>query len=439
MNKRAMEAPRKGSFFFSRGKRLLALILVLVSLLQLFPMTAWAAWDGSGDSGGNAGAVTGDFKIYASDESNIVGYRFSIYDEAGEKMGHSVDYDMSQSYAAYRYYYTKSSDGTKDKKSHIDLYEDYLAYTKNPSLSVSLGTKHQVARSSSSVGPKDYTTYYIYGNTDLANYAPSEIGTWLEAGNADEVAKDCGASDFNADTDYVIVEPLFLACIEGTNYVLTVAELAVYQSISVAGARANAGYSDTDGWNYVEPVSTSANPYLAYIGRFTSGVFLRYLYAEKEYTGIFDTKPVTSSLQYTSVDGYTFMLPGYYKASSTGGVFNTAASILKYQVGMGVYTLAPESSTYTVNHYLMNANGTYPTTPTKTETGKGAVGSGFGFKQKIQKFSKLVLYKCEQMYYNPITTSGGRHNIRLRGSLICKGSEVFFVWNYEWMNWIREI
>lgn len=90
-------------------------------------MTAWAAWDGSGDSGGNAGSVTGSFKLYASDEANIVGYRFSVYDGDGNKMGHSVDYDFKQSYGAYRYYYMKTST-SMDKKSHIDLYRDYLDF-----------------------------------------------------------------------------------------------------------------------------------------------------------------------------------------------------------------------------------------------------------------------------------------------------------------------
>ena len=72
------DTPRKGSVLYSVGKRLLCFLLVCVSLLQLLPMTAWAAWDGSGDISGGMNDVSGTTKFYRSNAHNIVRYRFCV-------------------------------------------------------------------------------------------------------------------------------------------------------------------------------------------------------------------------------------------------------------------------------------------------------------------------------------------------------------------------
>lgn len=88
-----------------------------------------AAWDGSGDSSGGSGGsggtgVTGNFQLPSSSVSCVDGYRFSVFDADGNKVGHSVDIHFEKSsYSTYRTY-------KDNKKSHIELYADYLDYVK---------------------------------------------------------------------------------------------------------------------------------------------------------------------------------------------------------------------------------------------------------------------------------------------------------------------
>lgn len=58
-NLNSERTPRQGSSSYTWLTRLLSFLLVCVSLLQMLPMTAWAAWDGSGDLSGNMGTVSG--------------------------------------------------------------------------------------------------------------------------------------------------------------------------------------------------------------------------------------------------------------------------------------------------------------------------------------------------------------------------------------------
>lgn len=136
-NMNSARTPRKGSSSYNRLTRILSFLLVCVSLLQMLPMTAWAAWDGSGDISGGMSSVSGTTKFFRDNEHNIVGYRFSIYDADGNKKGHSIDIDCGINYGyfkntlAYRYRYpVVAADGSisYDKKSHIDINREFQAY-----------------------------------------------------------------------------------------------------------------------------------------------------------------------------------------------------------------------------------------------------------------------------------------------------------------------
>ena len=52
--------------------------------------------------------------------------------------------------------------------------------------------------------------------------------------------------------------------------------------------------------------------------------------------------------------------------------------------------------------------------PIKSE-GKRQLSSFVYVPGKVEKIPKNVLYNYEHMYYNSITTKGGRHNIRFLG------------------------
>lgn len=68
------DTPRKGSVLYSLGKRMICLLLLFSMIAGMLPMTAWAAWDGSGDITGGMNSVSGTTKFYRDAEHNIVGY-----------------------------------------------------------------------------------------------------------------------------------------------------------------------------------------------------------------------------------------------------------------------------------------------------------------------------------------------------------------------------
>ena len=69
----------------------LATMLLAVCMLSL-TVTADTFWDGSGDASGGGGVVvTGEYKLPYDDVNAVLGYRFSVYDEDGAKVGKSLD------------------------------------------------------------------------------------------------------------------------------------------------------------------------------------------------------------------------------------------------------------------------------------------------------------------------------------------------------------
>ena len=221
-------------------RRLFSLFLVLVSLIGLFPMEAFAAWDGSGDAGdGNGTTVTGGFKLTSTSTSIIVGYRFTVYDSAGVKSGHSIDVDFkSTGYTNYRV-------NGENKLSHIDLYRSYLRYDngglKN-GIPVSLGTPTKGTGTSNYIYDDDtFQTSELPGITMASTQSdPKTMEQWLTEERGKKIAGECGASAYDSSNSYIIVEPLFHVFLNNDSYVLTMAELAVYQSAIVETARKNA-------------------------------------------------------------------------------------------------------------------------------------------------------------------------------------------------------
>lgn len=246
--------PHTGSSSFSRATRLLSFLLVLVSLLQMLPMTAWAAWDGSGDISGDMGSVSGTTKLFRDNEHNIVGYRFSVYDADGNKKGHSVDIDIGCTYYyftdndAYRYWYPVTDEEGNveyyDKKSHIDLNREYQAYYNDgaydgdqPTLGkpvlLPVGVEDESKLIYLDTGLLDTDGYTIDPATISVNDDPTteedeSADHWLNADKASIISElYCGAGEFDADTNYMIVEPLYFLMLNGEHYVMTSAEYAL--------------------------------------------------------------------------------------------------------------------------------------------------------------------------------------------------------------------
>ncbi len=219
-------------------KRIMTLLLVFVTLVQLFPLQVFAEWDGSGSSGDTGSTeIVGGFS--ASSDA-MVGYRFTVYNVEGDKIGYSVDVD-------FKYIYNPGRRAAGDnKQSHIDLYKAYLEDPDKVNIKGddTLGDRNgfQTTWCSNPESAYYYGSYandevdYVKFDSTLANLDPSEIGYdaetnpngWLTDDKAKEVARWCGALDgFDADTAYIIVEPYYWVVLENIIYFLTVTELAV--------------------------------------------------------------------------------------------------------------------------------------------------------------------------------------------------------------------
>ncbi len=393
--------PRWWSCFF--------VVLLIASLC----VTAYAAWDGSGSTGGNTNVSvsTGGFVLVNADANDIYGYRFTVYDADGNKLGYSVD--------ILRKAETRATKRSIQQKSHIDLYDEYYG-----SKSADLGSLASIQVTGNNA------SYGIYYDTSLPA-TPTSVETWLTETRARQVAKYCEADDFGtSSTNYIICEPLFQAVLENEYWCATMAEYAVYQS-------GQYGWTSVPGWSTTNTYSQIMRPLSGYYGR--------YLYATGQYDA-FHTSPTPSSALKTDGNGTASVLLPHGNS-----YFNTAADILQYQVGMAVYsdkiplwtlTIDPNGGSYKgstsktsisiienakmeisdptrqgysftgwsisnskcslsgktytqgegnctltanwtpagdtpykVNHYKMNTSGSYPSTPTETENLTGSTGA----------------------------------------------------------------
>lgn len=76
----------------SHAIRAVVLLLSALLVLSVLAPVAHAEWDGSGDvSDGTSGTISGDFVLQKASVVAVSGYRFSVHDSKGAKVGNSVD------------------------------------------------------------------------------------------------------------------------------------------------------------------------------------------------------------------------------------------------------------------------------------------------------------------------------------------------------------
>ncbi len=355
-------------------RRVLAICLVIVTLLGMLPSSVFAAdgsFDGWGNVSGGGGTVSGSFSLSKASSDPVYGYRFSVYDSSGDKVGHSIDIvrqsESSASYAVYK----------GDKKSHIEIWEEYSS-----SGSVDLGSFST---------KKNDESAYMYYDTSLPG-TPTEMETTLTREYAEDIAEKCDAYDeFDVNTSYIIVEPLYNASLvfNGSlaRYRLTIAEFAVYQA-------------SIYGWTKV-PSSYTSGTYTDIMFR-TSMNFPRHLYAKENYPfsdGTGEMKPITDSM--LSSSGTKVLLN-----ESLSNQFNTSAKVLEYQVGMGVYTKFKSENPeveFNVWHYQQGLDGKYSVTPALKEKHTGTVGDTITLADYVSEF--LGYYYAEGQYDGDPATS----------------------------------
>lgn len=73
-------------------RRIFIALLSVILVLSVLAPVAYAAWDGQGETSDKVtDTVSGDFYFNSADVEAVTGYRFSVYDEQGKKVGDSVD------------------------------------------------------------------------------------------------------------------------------------------------------------------------------------------------------------------------------------------------------------------------------------------------------------------------------------------------------------
>ncbi|MEE1066246.1 MAG: InlB B-repeat-containing protein [Acutalibacteraceae bacterium] len=219
-------------------KKVISILLVLVTLLTSIPYTALAlSWDGD-SAGGSTNAVNGSSTGYVirstSDSACVVGYRFSAVDSDGDmKVTKVIDV------------YRKTSNGNNAYSTSAKFSKKYnklgIIANKNANLTTTENTTNCY---------KESNMGFV---TELPN--PSGVETWQSyETNINKVLSKLGVGSVSnmAYGDKVIIEPLFDVCLAGEYQALTVSEMA-YCGRSVLGGSSKGGTSNgtSSTWGFI--------------------------------------------------------------------------------------------------------------------------------------------------------------------------------------------
>ncbi len=215
--------------------KILALILAACSLISCIGLSAFALeWDGDSTGGGGHGrpADTKGFAIRTTDD-NVIGYRFSLVDKAGNIKGMSVIDVFRDIYYGRHGYKNLAKFDTKYNK--LQMIEN-----QNSGFSTSVSS----------------VNCYKEADLGFASELPSAdgMGQWQENGvNLNIILDKLGAGSLRElkTGDKLLVEPIYDVSLEAEYHAVTVAELAVYGK-ALLGANSNGGSSSTAAeWGFI--------------------------------------------------------------------------------------------------------------------------------------------------------------------------------------------
>ena len=221
-----------------KTKRILSVLLAVLSVLLLFTISASAlTWDGS-SAGGSTSAVNGSstgYVIRSTDDSYcVVGYRFSVVNSAGNLKVNKV----------------------------IDVYRNTTngdnAYSTSAKFSTKYNKKQLIANKNATL-TTTYNKTNCYKEKDIGFVSklpnPSGVETWQAyETNINKVLSKIGVGS-TANMVYgdkVIIEPLFDVCLAGEYQALTVTEIA-YCGRAVKGGSSDGGVSNgtSSTWGFI--------------------------------------------------------------------------------------------------------------------------------------------------------------------------------------------
>ena len=232
-----------GPYFYEEGekmksRRILSIILAMISVILLFSVTASAlTWDGS-SAGGSTSAVNGSNSGYVIrstiDDQCVVGYRFSVVDRAGDMKVNKV----------------------------IDVYRNNVngnyAYSTSAKFSKKYNKKQLIENKNATLKTTENTTN-CYKETDMGFVSklpnPAGVETWQKyETNINKVLTKIGVGsvDNMVYGDKVIIEPVFDVCLAGEYQALTVTEIA-YCGRSVLGGSSDGGKTtgNSSTWGFI--------------------------------------------------------------------------------------------------------------------------------------------------------------------------------------------
>lgn len=210
--------------------QIIASVIVVITILSSFCLTSFAAslninGTGSGNAGGSANTNSSGTGYSVQSTANFAGYRFTYMSSKGKWYGTK---DIIRSSDWEDYTGRKTTTNKYSKKDLVDLYKSEADF------SIELTT------ASSSTAIKDSGSY---GLSYAIETASSDMGIWIkDAVYVNKVLKLMGYEVKKMKTtDQILVEPIILCQVGGTNYALTLTEIWM-----VAGSQF--GYSASAKW-----------------------------------------------------------------------------------------------------------------------------------------------------------------------------------------------
>lgn len=230
--------------------KILSLLLVLITVLSSIAIPAFAlSWDGSTAGGGGNGTSAGPngYAIrYTDNDTNLLGYRFSVVDKNGaNKVAKVIDVFRNTTYG--------NSECDNAYKFATKYNKKQLINNQNGNYSTS----------------KNSTNCYKESNMGFATALPvtSGMATWQNnTTNLNKILATLGVGSIAnlKNGDKILVEPMYDVRLESVYHALTVTEIAIYGK-HILGASSDGGSSSTSAsWGFISTYTNKHYPNTLY-------------------------------------------------------------------------------------------------------------------------------------------------------------------------------
>lgn len=348
----------------------LALVSVVLVLAMTVPALADTGFDGnSGD--GSAGTTTSSWNVpTGSDEhAAIVGYRFTVVEPNGDLVSgsHAIDVYISDNKKANCHLgggssYTVKIHKDYEKNNKVWYYDHYNSVDFSAS----------GAFSSSAT---DSTNIFLDSELNQTlSYDPSTMGSKLTESFKSKIATKCAVPGGTLrNTMLILVEPLYIASLGGTYYIMTTSEWAIYMTnVWIGPKEGNAnkwnkhmGSYGSNTFSNIDCLVTTAQPSFLYVTGYgvtniaynaDNAIYFGKIKVPKYYENnqekwYVQTKSSWSGMHGQYSSGTAFCGPNEKSSSDHR---NAPIDLIQYGVGLGIYWakgVPPSGSNVTIYFY----------------------------------------------------------------------------------------